>query len=214
VTTLVNVLGIRTYRSTTSFPLTHTLVLRGGDSRVTLVADATDQIVVESTVRRGIIDPGAVASMQGDTLVLHGDCVARVLTSFCSVTLTVHVPRDLSLRGSIDDGTLTAAGLVGPVALSIGDGRVDLRDMDADSVDLSALDGRVDVSLVRAPQSVRVRTADGSASICLPDESPGYSVTQHKADGAIHVGVADDPRSTRPMDLSTVDGSIRVDLCG
>jgi len=213
VTTLVNVLGIRTYRTTTAFPLTHTLVLRGGDSRITLVADATDQIVVESSVRRGIIDPGAVAEMQGDTLHLDGACVARVLTSFCSVTLTVHVPRDLALQGSLDDGSLTADGLVGPVSLTIADGQVDLRNMDADTVDLSTSDGRIDLSLVSAPQSVRVHTSDGSASVCLPDESPGYSVTQRKVDGAIHVGVADDPRSTRPMDLRTADGSIRIDLC-
>ena len=214
VTGLVNLLGVRTYRSTTAFPLTHTLVLRGGDSRITLVADATDQIVVESSVRRGIVDPGAVASMRGDELVLDGSCVARALPSLCLVTLTVHVPRDLALEGSLDDGTLTADGLVGPVSLTIADGRVDLRNMDADTVDLRTVDGSIDLSLARVPQSVRVHTSDGSASVCLPDESPGYSVPERTADGSIRVGVTDDPRSSRPMDLSTSDGSIRVDLCG
>lgn len=212
VASLVNVLAVRTYHSTTAFPLTDTLVLKGGDSRITLVADATDEIVVESSVRRGIVDPPVVASMRGDELVLDGRC-AQVLTSFCLVTLTVHVPRHLSLQGGLDDGTLVADGLIGPVALAIGDGRVDLRNMDADTVDLSAWDGSIDISLVRSPQSLRVRTADGRASVCLPSEAASYSVTERRADGSIRVGITVDPRSTRPMDLTTADGSIRVDLC-
>ncbi len=60
---------------------------------------------------------------------------------------------------------------------------------------------------------MRVHTNDGSASVCLPDGSPDYAVTERKADGTIRVGITDDPRSSRPMDLATSDGSIRVDLC-
>ncbi|MGZ4710935.1 MAG: hypothetical protein ACXWBN_19525 [Acidimicrobiales bacterium] len=209
---IVNVLAIRTYHSTTTFPLTDTLVLKGGDSRITLVADATDEIVVDATVRRGLVDARSVATMDGDELVLDGGCRSP-FASFCSVTLTVHVPRHLSLRGGISDGSLTADGLIGPVSLSVADGRVDLANMDADTVDLAVVDGRVDLGLVSSPQSIRVRTADGRASVCLPEAAPAYAVTEHEADGAVRVDVPDDPRSSRPMDLSTADGSISVAFC-
>ena len=212
VASVVNVLAVRTYHTTTSFPLTDTLVLRGGDSRITLVADATDEIVVEASVRRGIVDPPVVASMRGDELVLDGSC-AQVFTSFCLVTLTVHVPQHLSLRGGLDDGTLTANGLIGPVALSIGDGWADLTDFDADTVDLSVVDGHAEISLVDAPESIRLRSGDGTASICLPQDAPAYAAAVSKADGSVRVEVPVDPRSSRPMDLSTVDGGISARLC-
>jgi len=212
VTAIVNVLALRTYHSTSSFPLTDTLVLRTGDARVTLVSDATDAVVVDATVRRGLVSSRPVATMRGDQLVLDGSCRA-VFVSFCSVTLTVHVPRHVNLSGHIEDGSLTAEGLVGTLSLSVVDGHVDLADMQADTVDLTTVDGRIDVTLRSSPQSVRIRTTDGRASVCLPTEAPPYSVTERKVDGAIRVDVPDDPRSTLPMDLSTVDGSISVAFC-
>jgi hypothetical protein len=212
VAVVVNLLAVRTYRSTTTFPLTNTLVLHGGDSRDTLVADATDEIAVESVVRRGLVDDHPVARMDGDVLTLDGGCDS-IVTSFCSVTIIVHVPRHLSLQGHIEDGSLTADGLTGAVSLSVADGRAELTRMDADSVDLSTLDGRADISLVSSPQSIRIRTGDGQASVCVPSEAPAYAITEHQGDGRIRVGIPDDPRSSRPIDLATTDGSVSLDFC-
>jgi len=209
---VVAALGIRTYHSTTSFPITDDLVIRGGDGSITLIADATDEIVVDATVRHGLGGAHPVASEQTDGLVLDGGCTS-VFNTFCSVTFTVHVPRHLNLRGSVGDGSLTARGLVGTVAFSVGDGRVDLQEMDADSVDLSAGDGSIHVGLVSAPQSIHVVTGDGSGSVCLPSSTPSYAVILHKGDGSIHVDVPNDSRSSRTMALSTGDGSISARLC-
>ncbi len=213
VWSLVNVLAIRTYRSTTSFPLTDTLVLRTGDGRVTLIPDATDEIVVEATVRRGLVDTREVATVQGGELVVDGACTA-VFTSFCSVTLTVHVPRHLNLRGGIDDGRLTADGLIGSVDLRVGDGTVELHHLGSDHVDVSAVDGRVDIGLTDAPQVISLRTEDGTASVCLPAGAPSSSVTTtRRGDGSIVVDVPDDPRSSRSIALSTVDGRVAARFC-
>jgi hypothetical protein len=212
VVSLVNVLAIRTYRSTTAFPLTDGLVLKGTDSRITLVADATDEIVVEATVRHGLIDSRPVATVRDGELVVDGGCTSP-FGSFCSVTLTVHVPRHLDLSGRVEDGSLTADGLIGSVSLAVADGRVQLTHLSADTVDLTAADGSVDLGLVTSPRSIRVHTADGRAAVCIPSDAPTYAVSEHRADGSIRVGVPDDPRSGRPMDLSTADGSISVDFC-
>ncbi len=202
VVSLVNVLAVRTYRTTTSFPLTDTLVLKGGNSRITLVADATDAIVVEASVRRGIIDPPALASVRGDELVLDGSC-AQVLTSFCSVELTVHVPEHLNLRGGVDDGSLQASGLIGSVDVSIGDGWADLTDFDADTVDLSTADGqhrRSAWSTRPGRSACALPTVPSLAA--YPVASPTYSVTASSGDGSRR------GRGYRRPEVESPDGAV------
>jgi len=212
VLSVLSVAAIRTYRTTTSFPLTNHLVLRGGDAEITLVADATDEIVVESEIRRGLGGASAGARLDGDDLVLDGGCDGFP-SSFCSIRLTVHVPERLDLEGRITDGSLTAAGLVGTIDLRVADGRLDLTGMQADTVALSVQDGSADLRLVNAPRSISVRTADGRATICVPESAPAYSVTTRQSDGRVRVEIPDDPRSDRPADLSTVDGTVTARFC-
>ena len=187
-------------------------MLKGGDSRITLVADATDEVIVESSVRRGLVDPPAVATCRA-TSSCSTVAAPRCSTSFCSVD--AHRARAPAPQpaGGIEDGSLTARGLIGSVRVSVADGRVDLADMDADTVDLSIGDGSARLRLVNAPQSVSVRTGDGRGSVCIPSTSPSYAVTVHKADGSVRVDVASDARSSRPMTLTTGDGSVAAGFC-
>ena len=53
--TAVDLLARRTYHTTDSYPVVGALDLQTGDANVTIVPDATDRIVVDRTVRRGLV---------------------------------------------------------------------------------------------------------------------------------------------------------------
>jgi hypothetical protein len=212
VASIVNALALRTYHETLTFPLVDDLVLRAGDADITLIADATDEITVDYRVRRGLSDARPAAELQDGDLVLDGGC-RSLFDSFCSVEMTVHVPPRINLHGGLEDGSLRGSGLVGTVDLGVADGWIDLDDLDADSVDMSVADGHAEISLIDAPASIRVRSADGTATVCLPADAPPYAVTVDQADGSVRVEVPDDPRSSRPMVLSTADGGITARFC-
>jgi hypothetical protein len=225
---LVNLLGQRTYHSTRHFPITHELVLDGGDENVTIVPDATDQVVVQQTVLRGIQHTHGSDHVDATgALHLGVKCPPWVPTT-CNIHTTVHVPVDLDVRGSLGDGDLHATGLTGSFHLSAGDGSIELvrhvgdvwlhsgdgsvrlTELRARQVAVSTGDGSVSIDLAEPPDSVVLRSGDGSVNLAVPDDGTAYAVTTSTGDGSVHDDLANDPRASRHIDVHTGDGSVHL----
>lgn len=227
---VVNLLGLRTYRTTSSYPAATDLELRGGDEKVTLVPDAGDRIIVERTVRRDLRPAKTTTKYSHGTLIVGGGCSAG-LHVFCSASVTIHVPHHIDVRGHLSDGSFSASGLAGSVHLSTGDGSVHLdrltgplwlhagdgsvhvQRLSGPTVDIATGDGSVHVGLTTAPSSISVETGDGSVDVCLPRGAPAYAIATHTGDGGVDNQLPNDPRADRSMRVSTGDGHVSLHLC-
>ena len=227
---LVDVLALRTYRSTSTLPIVHVVELRANDAEVTLIPDATDHIVVQRTIQRGLRRADAQAVERDGRLVVSGGC-GRPFGWHCAVSFTIHVPIDVDVVGQLRDGTLHDRGthgsvrigsgdgnidlddVEGPVALHSGDGDVHLRALTAPSVAVTSGDGSIDVRLAGSPATVTLRAGDGDVDVCLPRSTPPYAVTAHTGDGSLTNQIPSVPGSPRTMTVTTGAGDAWLHLC-
>ena len=227
---LVDVMALRTYHTTTSFPIVDHLELHVRDADVTLVPDATDRIVVDRTVRRGLRTATYSAHEQDGTLVLRDGCHFGMGIG-CSTSLTVHVPIAMSVSGSMGDGSFSARGLVGGVQLTTADGDVHLQAMNgsvtlhsgdgelvigdqrAPAVSISSGDGDIHLILANSPSSVHLSTGDGDVNLCLPHGTGPYAVTTQHGSGNLEDEVPSDPRAADTLTVSAGDGDLALLLC-
>jgi hypothetical protein len=227
---LVDLMALRTYHETASYPVVGALDLHLGDGDVILIPDAGDRIVVDRTIRRGLRPAAFGASEQSGTLVVDGGCGDR-FGLYCSMSTTIHVPPDLVIRGRLGDGTFSARGITGglqvttgdgdvhlsqmtgPVRLSTGDGDVDATGLAATTANVSTGDGDVHLEFATSPRSIRLDTGDGDVQVCLPPGAPPYAMTTHRGDGSLDNEVPSDPSAPRTMVVSTGDGDVSLRLC-
>ena len=226
---LIDLLAQRTYHSTASYPVVATLDLETS-SDVTLVPDATDRIVVDRTVHRGLHESDYSATETDGVLTVHGGC-RPAFSGLCSTSLTIHVPTDIDVRGYLGDGSLTAddvrgsfdvgtgdggvhlTGVTGAVRVHTGDGDVDLVAIRAPSVQVATGDGSTSLQLDDTPSSIQLSSGDGDVDVCLPATTPPYAVTDHHGDGGFDDHLPTDPRAARTLVVSTGDGSATLRLC-
>ena len=121
----VDLLARRTYRTTDSYPVVGALDLQTGDANVTIVPDATDRIVVDRTVRRGLVRVVDHDMERDGTLVIDDGC-HRIFSWTCSMSITIHMPVQLTIQGAWPTATSTTAGPLALLRLSTGDGDIDL----------------------------------------------------------------------------------------
>jgi hypothetical protein len=222
---LVNAAAIRTYPSSHQFPITHNLVLDAGSGSVTVVPDATDRIVVDQAVKRGLHGAIATAAIGHDGALHIRTSCGGVLSVNCWIHTTVHVPAATSITGSIGDGSLAANGLTGTIHVQDGDGSihvtnqvgnvwvqsgngsVDLAGLTADSVDVGSGDGSVVVGFSRPPSMVSVHSGNGSVDLALPRDGTAYAISTSSGNGSVDNRVANDPGASRHIRVTTGDGS-------
>lgn len=227
---LVDLLALRTYHSTTTLPIVHLVELRADDADVTLIPDATGRIVVERTIERGLRHADAQALERDGRLVVSGGCRGP-FGWHCSVSFTIHVPTDVDVIGQLRDGNLSDQGTHGSVQVSSGDGDLDLDGVDgtvvlhtgdgdvhvealtASSVTASSGDGDLDIELASPPASVALHSGDGDVDVCLPRSTPPYAVNAHTGDGSLNNQIPSDPGAPRTMTVTTGDGDAVLHLC-
>lgn len=142
-----------------------------------------------------------------------------------SVSLTLSVPRRLSLRAETGDGSITAQRLTGRLELRSGDGSVRGDDIEGDlrvntgdgsvtvvdvrgRADLGSGDGSIDVR--GRLDALRVDTGDGSVDV---EAEPGSVMTEDwtitTGDGSITLRVAEG--FSAEIDAESGDGTVRAD---
>jgi hypothetical protein len=226
----VDLLARRTYQSTTSYPMVGAIDLQTGDADVTIVADATDRIVVDRTVRRGLVRVADHDVERNGTLVIDDGC-HRLFIWSCSMAVTIHTPMQMAVQGRLGDGDFHDQGTSGALTLSTGDGDIDLtrvtgavtlhtgdgditaRALTSTAVDISSGDGDLSLELANSPQRIRIDTGDGDVDACLPADTPPYAVTTQTGDGRLDNQVPTSPTADHVLAVSAGDGDVSLNLC-
>lgn len=228
--TAVDLLARRTYHTTNSYPVVGTLDLQTGDADVTIVPDATDRIVVDRTVRRGLVRVVDHDMERDGTLVIDDGC-HRIFSWTCSTSITIHTPVQLTIQGRLADGNFHDRGTTGALSLSTGDGDIDLTQVtgavtlhtgDGDiathaltspAVSIGSGDGNLSLELANSPQQIRIDTGDGDVDACLPRDTPPYAVTTHTGNGQVDNQLPTSPTADHALAVSAGDGDIHLHLC-
>jgi Putative adhesin len=229
--TLVDLLALRTYHSSQAFPAVGTIDLQTGDAEVTVVPDATGgQILVDRVVHRGLVRVNDGDHVQGGRLVVVDGC-RRAFSWHCSMSITIHTPRQIDLVGSVGDGDLhdrgtsgevdlsggdgdiTLSQVTGEVSLHVGDGDITTQGLRAPTVSISSGDGDVNLNLANSPQRVSIHSGDGDIDACLPADTASYAVTTDTGDGSVSNQIPTSPIAAKTMTIQSGDGDVTLHLC-
>ncbi len=190
------------------------LVLRTFDGAIDLQSWDQDEVVVRiertgSTTQEAEALP-VRATQEGNRILIEasepedrGDAVR--IGPGRSVAFVVRAPRRTRIEARSGDGSITASGFDGAIALETGDGSVRGERLGG-QVRVRTGDGSI--SLMDAQGAVDLNTGDGSIDLRGRLES----LRVHSGDGSVHVAAEDGSAVAREWLVTTGDGAIRVEL--
>jgi hypothetical protein len=142
--------------------------------------------------------PKATWSLRDDRLVLRLKCSGIVVD--CAAEHRIEVPRGVTVKVEVGDGSVRARGFRDPLHIRTGDGSVRVQDATG-PVELRTDDGSIRVSETTGP--LRMRTGDGS----IRADVSSRDVRTHTGDGSVRLelGVVPDRVESR-----SGDGSVTI----
>ncbi|MER7482340.1 DUF4097 family beta strand repeat-containing protein [Streptomyces sp. NPDC126510] len=204
----------------------HTLTVDSDDSALDIVAadgNPSGKVGVTRWFQGSVAigkTPRATWSLRDDRLVLRLKCSGVVVD--CSAKHRIEVPRGITVKVGVGDGSVRARGFRDPLHIRTGDGSVRVRDATG-PVELRTDDGSIRVSETTGPlrmrtgdgsiradvssRDVRTRTGDGSVRLELgvvPDR-----VESRSGDGSVTIAV---PRAGYRVTTKTGDGGVDVSV--
>lgn len=199
------------------------------DGTVEVVGSGRDDIALVADISHGLRRTSHAAAVEGDTLVVDGDCPGGPLV-WCSVDYRIEVPAELTVdvdnrNGSVSvrdvagavtvrssNGRLELAGIAGDVTARTSNGSIDARGLQGDTVSADTSNGAVSLSFATVPSAVVADTSNGSIEIVVP-EDPDVAYRVDAGDnfvGRTEIGVRTDPTSERSIVAETSNGSVTV----
>ncbi|MEW1749125.1 DUF4097 family beta strand repeat-containing protein [Streptomyces angustmyceticus] len=205
------------------------LAIRATNSSVQLQAGTGDgKVRVERTLKGKAADPGNSAwSLDGSTLTLRTECSGISLS--CEGSYTVFVPKSAAVALESTAGPVRAQGLARPLELHVKDASAEVTNvsgklgMTVSSGNASATgitseefsattsNGRVKATFGAAPRTVTASAANGNVNVTLPKGGDKYRVTTKATNGQAHSSVPNSKGSDRKIELTSQNGSVRVD---
>jgi len=201
--------------------------LRNDNGSMEIVGGDVDEIELVAEISHGLRRTSHRAEVEGDTLVVRGACPSFT-TWWCEVDYRLVVPRAIEVVAHMDNGALTITDvdgavrvdgdnspidlvrLTGPIEATTDNGSVEGIALRSPSVTVDSDNGRVDLTFVEPPMSVRATTDNGSVEVVLPEGPEEYRVDVQTDNGRTNVGVRTDPTSDRVVDAETDNGSVTV----
>ncbi|GES31746.1 hypothetical protein San01_42330 [Streptomyces angustmyceticus] len=205
------------------------LSIRATNASVRLKAGAADGTVrVERTLKGKAGDPGnSTWSLDRSTLTLRTDC--RGISLSCEGSYTVFVPKGAAVALESTAGPVSAQGLAQPLDLRVEDASAAVSDVSGKlamtvsggnasatgitSKEFSATtsNGRVNATFGAAPRTVTASAANGNVNVTLPKGDDAYRVATKATNGQAHSSVPNSTGSDRKIELTSQNGSVRVD---
>jgi hypothetical protein len=195
---------------------------------ITVVGTASDTVTVTAHVSDGLRATSERQTVDGDRLVLRGDCPVFV-SNFCDVSYTIEVPAGLAVRARSDDDDIRLNGVEGDVDARTGNGSVTVRgsgagrlvlgsdnggvtavDVRAAQLDAHSDNGDVVVSFRRPPSTVVATSDNGDVQVELPDDATGYAVEVHSDNGSTATSIRTDPSADRTVTARSDNGDVLV----
>lgn len=216
---------VQTERRVLDGPISSLEVHASGTIRV--VAGDADRVVITERIESSITGPDRTEERDGDRLVLRSSCPPAIST-FCSVSYTIEVPRTASvllrssgggiqvqgIDGAVDahssGGGVRVRGGTGALRLSSSGGGVTVLDGRSTTVDASSSGGGVRVELAVAPDDVDVDSSGGGVTVVLPRTEASYAVDASASGGSTQVEVRTDPVAERRIRARSSGGGATV----
>ena len=173
-----------------------------GSGEVVVVAGASDEVRVDSTVTGSLHTPRLRAVKDGAQVRMRAACPS-VSFGPCRASIVVHVPAATAVDVRAGDGELTAEDLTGAVRLHAGAGDVNATGLRGEA-DLSTGSGNVNVRDLRGRTSLRTDSGDISG-----DQLAAARVEAVTASGDIDLDFVGAPRD---VDVASASGDVQVAL--
>jgi hypothetical protein len=204
-----------------------TVDVRTDAGSIHIVGGDDDTVRMTARVDHGLRDTEHSQRVEGDRLVVRGDCPA-FLSQFCNVDYDIEVPRDVAVVVHTGNDRATVRDVTGDVAASTGNGRVELvgatgdvqlrsgngrvvgSGLSSERVEARTGNGSVDLTFVDSPRTVYARSGNGSVEIVLPDEDIAYLVDESSGNGAVDTQIRTDPTSDRTITARTGNGNVTI----
>jgi hypothetical protein len=205
-----------TQRSFTAPPSTSTLAIETGSADVTLLADSASgvQVVQHSNAVHGY--HVAAAGLSGDRLTLPSSCTGGGWSwlFYCSVSYTVHVPRDLAVRFDVGSGDVTARGVTADLTIKVGSGDVEASGLGSSTVIAHSGSGDVRLGFASAPTTVQATSGSGDLELALPQDGVAYRIVEKTGSGDYTNLVDTSQSSGHTIDVETGSGDLSIDYTG
>jgi Putative adhesin len=201
------------------------LDLSSGD--VVLIGDGDDKITGTRTVERGLTGPSYSEKRDGSTLKLSASCNS-FLSLKCNVRYELHVPANVTVRGSSSGGSIrtdrvtgavtvdssggnvTVIGTQGPVDVSSSGGDVKVLQSRSATVKADSSGGDVRVELLASPSDVDASSSGGDVKVIVPDTEGAYQVNASSSGGDRTVDVRTDKASPKHIKADSSGGDVTV----
>ncbi|MFJ6788405.1 DUF4097 domain-containing protein [Streptomyces angustmyceticus] len=205
------------------------LSIRATNSSVRLKVGSSDEKVhVERTLKGKAGDSGnSEWSLDGSTLTLRTDCNGISLS--CEASYTVFVPKSAAVALESTAGPVSAQGLAQPLNLHVKNasaqvanvsgklgmtvtgGNASATDITSQEFSATTSNGRVKATFGAAPRTVTASAGNGNVNVTLPKGGEEYRVTTKATNGQAHSSVPNSKGSDRKIELTSQNGSVRVD---
>ena len=224
---VVTLLARATDHRTATFDQVSAVDLALGFESVTVVGGDSSTVSLDRSWSWSLQEPTVSEEVIGGRLLVRSVCHWNIGWG-CTGHVRLTVPRgtpltlrsgdgSMSVRGidaavdiSTGDGKISARDIGGPLTTRSGDGSVDIRGLRAPTASVQTGDGSISIEFAVAPNSVAVRSGDGTLTVLVPRGTETYQLQLSTGDGRRDVSVPTDPSSARVLRLATGDGTLRV----
>jgi hypothetical protein len=183
-----------------------TVVIEGGASSITVTGSGRSTILVSQQASYTKTAPATSRRVAGDTLTLSYSCAGQLV---CGVQYDLQVPRDVAVRASSRDGSITLTSLAGDVTAQTEAGLITANDLSSPTADLKSSAGGIIAAFSTAPGSLSASTNIGAISVTVPG-TVAYQIHTHTYVGSSSVKVRENPASPHVITTSSDLGSITI----
>lgn len=191
-------------------------------------------ISLQQTLTWTVNKPQVTETWQGDTLLISEDCAAPSyeVVNPCGASLVLLVPATVSVRSTLDSGSVAIRNMTGTVNARAQSGDIDFEgdsgtiwaradsgeihgnSLTSQQVNAQTLSGGVDLEFSSAPTTVSASVESGDAHVAVPIGTT-YRVSGQTASGDRNVeqGIEDNS-SQRSIDINSQSGDASVSYAG
>jgi hypothetical protein len=162
-----------------------TLVVTGAVGEVSITGSDHAATSVMDTTSYSATPPVLTRVVTGKVLTLGSSCQVR---QGCVVDYDIQVPSGVSVRVSLQTGTIKLSGLAGDVTATTGVGTISALDLSSGTVSLRTGVGEIDAGFTSPPDALQASAQTGEINIGVPG-TVSYQVNAQALDTVINVQV-------------------------
>lgn len=188
----------------------HSLTLDGEVGEITVRAAGEGEAPsAQATIRSGLTELSADATIEGDAALLTDTCRSAWWTN-CSVDWSLVVQDDTALIITSSVGDITVTETTGQLSITTDVGDISVAGAEAATVRTDSSVGDITVALVTPPQDLQANSSTGDVTVTVPDDATAYRVLTDTSVGEVTNELGSDPGGSSVIDVRTSVGDITL----